>query len=934
MFKILIPGVACVVTAPATGQDDFLAGALAEGYQIVYIIADDGTKYMHRVFGKDTAGNPCFARYKVKTIPGFSMGSNVTEENKFLPAGKVPVTLLMEVQKFFKAVIAKFGGGRGLEAMIWIMYNEEQGYFLHVPTQKVGGASVEYGWGDLPRDSSGKVSRIIVDIHSHADFGAFFSGTDDNDDRNSIRYSGVIGHNLKPEPEMKFRWNFGETKIPLAVTDIFSYPTPEVQDTPDAWLEKVETHSYAGYQGGSSYPNYNQGGWHGGHHGGWQSQGHYNHHGGYTGQHGTSQHITPPEARATLVKPESEPTPVYSSAQVLKDAAAPKPWTAPKPANATVIGKRGGADGWFLDDGGFISFAMWEQRYPAARYEQAEARRKAAMNAETAKVVGGQQGTRPLALTGPTGPSSPMSSHANQARGASASDFLFPTEQSQGKEKPKSNGEPENSSSVSGIDKSLNSSDGKTPSSQSPTLQSSNSPATSSRCNPEEVTAEQMARLGLVKTMNSQGQVCWERPLATDGQTRGIRLPSATATSSSQGHSTGPSSQPLSPEVKGKVQAMLDGTALTPTTTTPSGVTGHGRVADPLTVFTDQVRASLEGPVLGKPSTVYISTIDDHGAVTLKAVELKSETDAALEELQAGYQQELREAQNALQNGRQAALLEDTTDASGAAPMGVVPVAVEAPQLQPRTASTTSGSDFRDRYVEGSRSLPVTGGATVQGGGPAGDGFSVPRLQTRTNNGPTLGPSNPPAPVAPTLVRTSPTPASYFPANRYSTEPIQGSFVDDWLARKRASIDGRALPESAIERMHNRAQNEALLHDAEDAAQLRELQEGAVVLNAREFCSEEITVMPDNTIVLRVAGDDLPSFNADVIDYGLKPAGAKAVIEVGLKTIQEHGRDSIKRKLVEDVFELLDEDQKLPMFRTLASSLPESARDDLATNGL
>lgn len=916
MFKILIPGVACVVTAPVVGEEDYFAGALAEGYQIVYIIAGDGTKYMHRVFGKNTQGEPCFARYKIKEIPGFKMGTDVKEENNFLPAGKVPVVLLMEIQKFFKAVIAKHGNGRGLEAMIWIMYNEERGYFLHVPNQKVGGASVEYDWADLPAKS-----RIIVDIHSHADFNAFFSGTDDRDDSNTIRYSGVIGFNNRPDPMMIFRWNFGETKIPMNVTDIFAYPTPVVQDTPEEWLDKVKTNSYTtptqygghgGWHGGygSHYDGY------GGHYNGHRSGG-YSHHGGYTGNIPSQN---PPEARATLVKPETEPTPVYSSVQVARDSVAPKPWTAPKPANATIIGKRGGIDGWFLDDGGFISFGMWEQRYPAAKHEQAEARRKAAMNAEAAKVVGGQQGTRPLELTGPTGPSSPMNRLESQQREASGSDFLFPHQQQSQleKEKPRNNDEPASEHKLNGSNTSLKSSDVSTPSSQSASQPNSNSPSSSYHFPRHKVVQEKMDK---------------EYREAMGGQTQPIKLPSVTGTSNSQAPSTVRSASPLTQE---QLDLLTGETDSATTSTKPSG-----ECTDPLAIFTEKVKASFKAR-----TEAYLAGTTEEGTPTLMPINgqqgvTNPDTEAELDALQATYQQELRESQNALQTGRKAALLEDTTDADGRAPMGVVPVLVETPRLQPRTPATSTPSDFRDRYMEGSRSLPVTAGQPAQGSSevtPLGESFSVPRLQTRSADHSQVAAT----PVAPQLVRKTPTTT---PSNAgysgylgegvgKSTNPLHGSFVDDWLARRRGGVDLPSLPESAIERMHNRAQQEDLIRESEDAAELAELQEGAKVLFERQVGDEDIHIFPDNMIVLRVAGDDLPSFNADVIDYGLKPAGAKAVIEIGVKTIQAYGREALKRKLVSDLFEILDEGEKLPVFRTLVASLPESARDDLATNGL
>lgn len=163
----------------------------------------------------------------------------------FLPDGKVPVQLLDQVKAFFKAVIKKHG--TKLEAMIWVLWHPERGYYLHVPTQSVGGASASYDWSDLPADGS----LLVVDIHSHADFSAFFSGTDDRDDSGSVRISGVLGFNDTPEDKPVsgrreiWRFNCYGTKIDLQMSDVFFTPPRPVEETPEAWMSKVSLHATA-----------------------------------------------------------------------------------------------------------------------------------------------------------------------------------------------------------------------------------------------------------------------------------------------------------------------------------------------------------------------------------------------------------------------------------------------------------------------------------------------------------------------------------------------------------------------------------------------------------------------------------------------------------------------------------------------------------------
>lgn len=80
---------------------------------------------------------------------------------------------------------------------------------------------------------------------------AFFSGTDERDDRSSICYSGVIGKLDTPTPAFKFRFNSQEKKYDVQITDIFS---DEQVQVPAEWLDKVSvlgTQYNGGYYGGN-----------------------------------------------------------------------------------------------------------------------------------------------------------------------------------------------------------------------------------------------------------------------------------------------------------------------------------------------------------------------------------------------------------------------------------------------------------------------------------------------------------------------------------------------------------------------------------------------------------------------------------------------------------------------------------------------------------
>jgi PRTRC genetic system protein A len=234
-MKILVPYFSCLIFSPTEGSEqDELQEAIGYGYQQIYISTPNGF-FKHHLLRPGKDGKSRYIRTPVLEVPGVKF-KKVESSVQFLPDGKVPIRLLDEVKAFFKQIIIH--KSTAVEAMIWVLWNEEKGYYLHVPNQTVGKASANYDWSSLPVDSS-----VIVDIHSHADFGAFFSSTDDRDDSNAIRFSVVIGNNDKPTPTTKARFNYLGIKTEVDLDVIFSERVIDPVTTPQEWLDQVKTHT-------------------------------------------------------------------------------------------------------------------------------------------------------------------------------------------------------------------------------------------------------------------------------------------------------------------------------------------------------------------------------------------------------------------------------------------------------------------------------------------------------------------------------------------------------------------------------------------------------------------------------------------------------------------------------------------------------------------
>lgn len=244
----LVPHMSCVVTEQEFEQ------ALGGNHQEIYIISGKGImKHVKLKGGRHV-------RFLVDEIPGYNTKSSLEPEINFLPNGKIPTHLLDEIVQFFKDVMSIKKADQ--EAMAHILWNEEhkdspdRGYRIGIPDQIVSKASAQYTFNHIK-----KGDIIALDIHSHNTMNAFFSGTDDGDDRKGYYYAGVVGKLDEKTPAFVWRLNIGEHRKTVLVDEIFDVPEKKVA-IPKEWMEKVEVKTYNSYQG----PN-------GGRQGTWQNTG-------------------------------------------------------------------------------------------------------------------------------------------------------------------------------------------------------------------------------------------------------------------------------------------------------------------------------------------------------------------------------------------------------------------------------------------------------------------------------------------------------------------------------------------------------------------------------------------------------------------------------------------------------------------------------------
>ena len=152
-----------------------------------YIVAGNGC-----FFHKETAGGVIKGLVPVKNIPllpDFPVDFSI---QCHLP--KLPVFFVYKIKKFFEEVVNRYNS----EANVILYFNPEtKDYKVHVPEQIVSHSSVRYRKEALSHTENMGEYLCVGTIHSHANFNAFHSGTDELDEQFFDGLHCTFGNNDK-----------------------------------------------------------------------------------------------------------------------------------------------------------------------------------------------------------------------------------------------------------------------------------------------------------------------------------------------------------------------------------------------------------------------------------------------------------------------------------------------------------------------------------------------------------------------------------------------------------------------------------------------------------------------------------------------------------------------------------------------------------------
>lgn len=134
-----------------------------------------------------------------------------------MPYGEVEEKLELKVdfplrlvRKFYQQAIHKFPN----ECSAWVTFSRSTGDFRYYDLEEIVASRdfLQVQRPSLPDDEI-----LILDIHSHGSIPAFFSGTDNQDDRGEFKIAGVLGNIDTDELTGEFRLCAGGLFIPVKI---------------------------------------------------------------------------------------------------------------------------------------------------------------------------------------------------------------------------------------------------------------------------------------------------------------------------------------------------------------------------------------------------------------------------------------------------------------------------------------------------------------------------------------------------------------------------------------------------------------------------------------------------------------------------------------------------------------------------------------------
>lgn len=192
-----------------------------ETSKAVYFPGEDG---MHLFQTYDINGNKIETVFKTK-CKFFDVQTDGIK--KVIINNKIPKELIEEIINTFNDVCLEYGE----EAAAQIYRKPTGEYFIHYPKQKISGAQVSYP-DDPDMPTLRAENELVCELHSHNTMGAFWSGTDDANEK-EVGFYVVIGKfnpkdsAVNESQSYKCRCKVMDSYIDLRLCDVFDMTEDE-----------------------------------------------------------------------------------------------------------------------------------------------------------------------------------------------------------------------------------------------------------------------------------------------------------------------------------------------------------------------------------------------------------------------------------------------------------------------------------------------------------------------------------------------------------------------------------------------------------------------------------------------------------------------------------------------------------------------------------
>jgi PRTRC genetic system protein A len=157
-------------------------------------------------------------------IPTLPITKPLPEAFFDLTYGKIPYSILQQIVAFFRGIMEKHNDAEAFIQIYWDLQDHK--YVCHVPKQQVSKGSVQYDAEENLSITDKNRYIFVYECHSHNSMGAFWSGTD-NADEKELRVYGVFGNLDNEEYKCLHRFFVGEKQVNVDVSLVFDIPKKE-----------------------------------------------------------------------------------------------------------------------------------------------------------------------------------------------------------------------------------------------------------------------------------------------------------------------------------------------------------------------------------------------------------------------------------------------------------------------------------------------------------------------------------------------------------------------------------------------------------------------------------------------------------------------------------------------------------------------------------